>query len=101
MQLKKEHIGKVIKQNYIHDLADDFLQSAFDAIEEIKLLSNKRTLRRKIVSSCILSFLSLEAGINRLFFVTFKDPIQLNKLYGQMYPELLLIMLKPIGVDYL
>src|SRR5436190_24361572 len=76
MKIKKEHVGQVIKKNYIHDLADDYMQSAFDTIEEIRYLGKKRSLRRKIISSCVLSFLSLEPGINRLFFATFNAETQ-------------------------
>lgn len=75
MQIKKDHIGKVIQKNYVRDLADDFMQWAFDLIEETKLINDKKIIRRKIVSSCILSFLSLEASINRLFFVTLEISI--------------------------
>src|ERR1017187_5918555 len=72
MKPKKEDIGKVFKTIYVHDLADDYLQSAFDVIEEIKILKYKRSLRRKVIASCILSFLSIEACINRIFFMSFK-----------------------------
>lgn len=79
MKPKKEDVGKVFKTIYIHDLADDYLQSAFDIIEEIKIIKYERSLRRKVITSCILSFLSLEAGINGLYFISFKTSTKAQK----------------------
>lgn len=73
MKPTKEDIGKVLKTIHVHDLADDYLQSAFDMIEDIKILKYSRSLRRKVITSCILSFLSIEACINKVFFVSFKS----------------------------
>lgn len=79
MKPKKEDVGKVFKTIYAHDLADDYLQSAFDIIEEIKIIKYERSLRRKVITSCILSFLSLEASINRVYFMSFKTSAKVQK----------------------
>jgi hypothetical protein len=79
MKPKKEDEGKVFKTVYVHDLADDYLQSAFDVIEEIKKLKYKSSLKRKVINSCILSFLSIEACINRIFFICFKPTAETQK----------------------
>lgn len=63
-------VGQVVSDIYTSDLSGEFIQAAYDLIEDAKT-SDFRFIRSKIVTSCIGSFLSIEAYINRVFYDSF------------------------------
>ena len=63
-------VGKVVSKIYTSDLSSEFIQSSYDLIEDAKTWDWRFT-RSKIVTSCITSFLSIEAYINRVFYDSF------------------------------
>src|SRR3954471_18417636 len=60
-------VGEVFSRVITSDLTSEFIQSSYDLIEEAKTYDWRFT-RSKIVTSCVASFLSIEAYINRIFF---------------------------------
>jgi hypothetical protein len=65
--MDKIRVGEIFSDTRTNDLSQEFIQSAFDLIEETKTY-DRRFTRSKIVTSCVASFLSIEAYINRIFF---------------------------------
>jgi hypothetical protein len=65
--MDKIRVGEIFSDTRTNDLSQEFIQSAFDLIEETKTYDWRFT-RSKIVTSCVASFLSIEAYINRIFF---------------------------------
>lgn len=63
-------VGEVVSKIYTNDLSSEFIQSSYDLIEEAKTYDWRFT-RSKIVTSCITSFLSIEAYVNRVFYDSF------------------------------
>jgi len=63
-------VGEVVSHIYTSDLTSEFIQSSYDLIEEAKTYDWRFT-RSKIITSCITSFLSIEAYINRVFYDSF------------------------------
>src|ERR1035437_10077521 len=68
--MEKIKPGEVVSDIYTSDLSSEFIQAAYDLIEDAKT-SDWRFTRSKIVTSCIGSFLSIEASINRVFYDSF------------------------------
>ncbi len=68
--MEKITVGKVFSDISTSDLSSEFIQAAYDLIEDAKT-SDFRFTRSKIVMSCIGSFLSIEAYINRIFYDSF------------------------------
>lgn len=63
-------VGQKINQVRTSDLSEEFIQSAYDLIEEAKNYDWRFT-RSKIITSCIASFSAIEAYLNRIFFDCF------------------------------
>ena len=68
--MKKIKVGEVVSYIHTNDLSGEFIQSAYDLIEEMKVYDWRFT-RSKIVTSCVASFLAIEAYVNRIFFDCF------------------------------
>ena len=64
--------GEVFSRITTRDLTSEFIQSSYDLIEEAKTYDWRFT-RSKIVTSCVTSFLSIEAYVNRVFFDIFSS----------------------------
>jgi hypothetical protein len=70
--MEKIKAGEIVADIHTNDLSEEFIQSAYDLIEEAKTYDWRFT-RSKIVTSCVASFLSIEAYINRIFFDCFSS----------------------------
>lgn len=79
-------IGEIVSSIHTNDLSEEFIQSAYDLIEETKIYDSRFT-RSKIVTSCVASFLSIEAYINRIFFDCYSTSSKTKLVILSTIPE--------------
>src|SRR4051794_36285057 len=60
-------VGQPFPHVQTEDLSGEFVQSAYDLIEEAKIYDWRFT-RSKVLTSCVASFSAVEAYVNRIFF---------------------------------
>lgn len=84
--MKKINIGEIVSNFTTNDLSSEFIQSAYDLIEESKTYDFRLT-RSKIVTSCVASFLSIEAYINRIFYDCYSASSKTNLAILPTIPE--------------
>jgi len=84
--MEKIKIGEIVSNTHTNDLSEEFIQSAYDLIEETKAYDWRFT-RSKIVTSCVASFLSIEAYINRIFFDCYSASSKTKLVISPTIPE--------------
>lgn len=91
--MKKIEIGEITSDIYTNDLSGEFIQSAYDLIEETKTYDWRFT-RSKIITSCVASFLSIEAYINRIFFDCYSTSSKTKLVTLPTIPEAIKLHIK-------
>jgi hypothetical protein len=91
--MDKIKVGELFSDTRTNDLSEEFIQSAYDLIEETKIYDWRFT-RSKIVTSCVASFLSIEAYINRIFFDCYSASSKTKLVILPSIPEAIKLHIK-------